>query len=67
MGNYAHMLRHRVNFKGLIISFEPIPDAAAALREKANGDPKWIIEEEALAAHDSQQLLILCKPRNLAL
>jgi FkbM family methyltransferase len=54
-GQYAQMLRHRAGFTGLIISFEPISDAAAALREKANGDKNWIIEEEALAAHNGKR------------
>lgn len=56
-GQYAEMLRNQVGFKGLIISFEPIPAAAAALREKAKGDPKWIVEEQALASHDGEQSL----------
>jgi hypothetical protein len=49
------MLRDKARFTGLIISFEPIPEAAAALPEKAKSDPKWIIEEEALAVHDGKQ------------
>jgi FkbM family methyltransferase len=60
-GQYAHMVRHRAKFNGLIISFEPIPHAAAALREKAASDPKWIIEEEALAAHDGKQAFNLMR------
>lgn len=49
------MLRRKAKYKGLIISFEPNPDAAAALRVKAAKNPAWIIEEIALADHDGEQ------------
>jgi FkbM family methyltransferase len=51
-GQYATMLRRKVGFEGLICSFEPIPAAAAALRERARADKRWIVEEVALAATD---------------
>jgi FkbM family methyltransferase len=54
-GQYAQMLRDQVEFKGLIISLEPIPAAAAALREKSRDDPKWVVEEIALSSHDGTQ------------
>jgi FkbM family methyltransferase len=53
-GQYAQMLRRHAGFRGLIVSFEPIPAAAAALRDKSRGDPKWIIEEIALSRSDGQ-------------
>jgi FkbM family methyltransferase len=56
LGQYARMIRQNADFKGLIISFEPIPKAADALREKAKSDPKWIIVEQALASINGQQL-----------
>src|SRR5258708_7328948 len=40
-GQYAAMLRREVGFQGLIISFEPIPKVARALRAVAKGDPLW--------------------------
>jgi FkbM family methyltransferase len=48
-GQYATMLRRKAGFKGRIISFEPIPEAAAQVRRKAARDPLWTVEETALA------------------
>jgi len=47
-GQYAQMLRRSAGYKGLIISFEPIPEAAAIVRAKATGDDAWYVEELAL-------------------
>jgi FkbM family methyltransferase len=47
VGQYATRLRE-IGFKGLIVSFEPNPDAAKALREAAAGDDQWIVQELAL-------------------
>lgn len=49
MGQYAHMLRRRAGYRGRIISFEPLPEAAAEVRRKAAHDPAWTLEEIALA------------------
>jgi len=54
-GHYTSTLRHKVGFKGLIISFEPLPDAAKALRKKSARDPNWIIEELAVSGSDGEQ------------
>jgi FkbM family methyltransferase len=54
-GQYARMLRSHAGFKGLIVSFEPIPDAAAELRRLARGDDRWVIEEFALGAQEGVQ------------
>jgi FkbM family methyltransferase len=48
-GQYATMLRKKCGYKGLIISFEPIPDAAKYLRELSSHDPLWIVKEMALS------------------
>ena len=49
-GQYASMLRKDVGYQGYLISYEPIPEMAAKLRELAAGDPAWFIEELALDA-----------------
>lgn len=54
-GQHAEMLRRHTGFRGLIVSFEPIPEAAAVLREKAAHDPMWDIQEIAVSSHDGQQ------------
>ena len=53
-GQYADMLRNRVGYPGLIVSFEPIPDHAAALRERAANDPLWDVRETALSSRAGQ-------------
>lgn len=47
-GQYATMLRERVGYHGFIVSFEPIPELARRIREQAQHDPRWLIEEAAL-------------------
>jgi FkbM family methyltransferase len=49
-GQYARMLRQRVGYRGPIVSYEPIPEAAAKLRAAAASDPCWSVEELALDA-----------------
>jgi FkbM family methyltransferase len=49
IGQYATQLRRNIGYKGRIISFEPIPEAAAEVRAKAAHDPCWTVEEKALA------------------
>jgi FkbM family methyltransferase len=48
-GQYAEMLRRKAHYDGRIISFEPLPEAAAAVRLKTSRDPLWTLEEIALA------------------
>ncbi|MDP3494648.1 MAG: FkbM family methyltransferase, partial [Hyphomonadaceae bacterium] len=55
-GQYATMLRRKAGFKGRIISFEPIPEAAANIRKKAKDDPLWTVEELALADTSESRL-----------
>ena len=53
-GQYAHMLRADVGYKGDIISFEPIPELAQRLRAEAASERSWFVEELALDEHDGQ-------------
>jgi FkbM family methyltransferase len=46
-GQYAEMLRE-IGFLGPIISFEPIPELAKQIRERAQRDVNWYAEEIAL-------------------
>jgi FkbM family methyltransferase len=46
-GQYASRLRG-LGFRGQILSFEPIPDAAAELKKRAGRDPRWAVIEIAL-------------------
>lgn len=56
-GQYAQMLRKKVGYKGLIVSFEPIPAMAAQVREQASRDPLWVVCEQALSSSDGAQVL----------
>jgi FkbM family methyltransferase len=47
-GQYAAQLRDEIGFQGHIISFEPVPEVAAGLAERAAGDPRWHVEAGAL-------------------
>jgi FkbM family methyltransferase len=49
-GQYHDFLRGRCGFKGLIVSFEPTPDAVRVLGRRASADPLWVIEPVALGA-----------------
>jgi FkbM family methyltransferase len=48
IGQYAEMLRSRVGYEGTIISYEPIPQIAEQLRNRAKDDPHWHVMELAL-------------------
>jgi FkbM family methyltransferase len=52
VGQYATMLRERVGYKGLVVSFEPDPNVAAELTKTAAGESNWQVEELAIAASD---------------
>ncbi len=49
-GQYATMLRAHAGYRGLIVSYEPIPELAEKMRIAAAHDPRWHIEEVALDA-----------------
>jgi FkbM family methyltransferase len=48
-GQYARMLRRDVRYGGQIVSFEPAPEPAAMLRRWAEKDPRWRVEQIAIA------------------
>lgn len=47
-GQCATMLRERVGYQGFVVSFEPTPHLACELRELAQNDLHWFIDEAAL-------------------
>lgn len=42
-GQYAEYLRNEVNYRGWIISFEPVPECLDQLNVLAGRDPKWVV------------------------
>jgi FkbM family methyltransferase len=53
-GEYRNLLRNKVGFEGLIISFEPIKENISILKRSAENDPNWEIEPFALGACNMQ-------------
>lgn len=49
-GQYRDFLREDVGFEKRIVSFEPIPGNAAAMRARAAGDTEWMVEAMALGS-----------------
>ena len=56
VGQYATMLRRDLGFKGAIVSFEPVPENSALLRDRARKDNLWFIEEVALSDTTGKRL-----------
>jgi len=48
VGQYRDFLRRQVGYEGTIVSFEPIPENVAILRQRAREDGRWLIEGYAL-------------------
>ena len=51
-GQYGHRLR-RTGFQGHIVSFEPVPETFAELRDAAARDPRWTAYPYALGREDT--------------
>jgi FkbM family methyltransferase len=54
-GQYARMLRRGARYGGQIVSFEPAPEPAAILKRLARKDPRWRLEELAIASRPGRQ------------
>jgi FkbM family methyltransferase len=52
VGQYHDFLRNNVLFDGTIISFEPVSRHVSRLRERAQADPDWHIDDCALGANN---------------
>ena len=51
-GQYVQFLREYVGYEGHIVSFEPVPELAAALDARAASDPRWTVQRCALGSAD---------------
>jgi FkbM family methyltransferase len=65
-GQYRHLLRDRVGYQGLIISFEPLSRNVASLREQAEADPRWIIRGHALGTENTEMEINVMKADGLS-
>jgi FkbM family methyltransferase len=52
-GQYVDFLRTYVGYEGRVISFEPVPELAKTLAEKAANDPRWTVYPFALGREDT--------------
>lgn len=60
VGQYAgEHLRLRSGYGGRVVSFEPVPLTAAALRERAAGDALWEVREAALSDAAGQATIVV--------
>jgi FkbM family methyltransferase len=50
-GQYADMIRRKCGFAGPIVSFEPVPALAAALKRRSASSNSWFIEQTLLSEH----------------
>jgi FkbM family methyltransferase len=49
-GQFAHFIRHKVGYRGKLVTFEPLPDLAAELQRKAERDPNWQVVNAGVGA-----------------
>lgn len=62
-GQFAQSLRDPMRYRGVIVSFEPLPDAFAQLKQLADQDPAWHAWNVALGESDGQLKLHVSKNR----
>jgi len=53
-GQFYRLLREEAQFKGIVLSFEPIPELHRALSDLSRADPKWHVFPFALGAVDEK-------------
>lgn len=56
-GGFYNFLRHRVQYNGLVISFEPVKKNVDILKLEAMKDPRWIICDYALGDEDTKNII----------
>jgi FkbM family methyltransferase len=54
VGQYYQFLRNEVGYEGLVVSFEPTPNLARVLKEKASREKSWVIEDIALGSENGE-------------
>jgi FkbM family methyltransferase len=66
LGQYARLLRERVNYRGALITVEPIPVMAQALRQRFANDPKWALAACALGEKPGHAILNVMQGHELS-
>ncbi|MHC4819598.1 MAG: FkbM family methyltransferase [Planctomycetota bacterium] len=52
-GQFRHLLRRNVGYRGLILSFEPVRACIEALRPQVARDPRWFLYEQCSSFLDA--------------
>jgi FkbM family methyltransferase len=60
-GQFRDLLRHRIGFRGPILSFEPDPACMRVLRSRGRHDRSWHLYPLALGSRDETATLNLCR------
>lgn len=66
LGQYASLLRDRVRYRGALITVEPIPAMARALRLRFADDPRWALAACALGAQPARAILNVMQGHELS-
>jgi FkbM family methyltransferase len=65
-GQYYRFLRDAVGYRGLVISFEPVAQNIAWLREQVRTEPSWVIHGYALGSEDRRMGINVMKTDRLS-
>jgi FkbM family methyltransferase len=65
-GQFRDFLRMEVEYRGVIVSFEPIPALADKMRARASTDSHWEVHDFALGASDCEMTLNVMKATDLS-
>lgn len=66
LGQFARLLRGRAGYRGAILSVEPMPAAARALRARFAADERWALCECALGERDGRAALHVMRGHELS-
>ncbi len=66
IGQFTSLLRHRAGYRGCVLSVEPMPAAARALRTRFSGDAHWALAECALGDREGRAALHVMRGHELS-
>jgi FkbM family methyltransferase len=65
-GQFYRLVRNHAQFKGTVLSFEPIPELHRALSDMSRADPKWHVFPFALGVADEKLTINVMKVDSLS-
>jgi FkbM family methyltransferase len=66
LGQYASLLRDRVCYRGALITVEPMPAMAQALRQRFANDPQWALAAYALGEQPGRAVFNIMQGHELS-